>query len=157
MEGLGFELKQEASLKTLTNDVITSSALEGESLETEEVRSSVARHLGIAVAGLVPASRRVDGVVEMMLDATQGYSRPLTRERLCGWHATLFPTGRSGFWIALDGRYQTPKKHLATCSLKRSFGTRSTKTLSMNDNELLSTACWKMISRDISILPNMRG
>jgi Fic family protein len=107
MEALGFELKQEASLKTLTNDVITSSAIEGESLETEEVRSSIARHLGIAVAGLVPASRRVDGVVEMMLDATQGYSRPLTRERLFGWHATLFQTGRSGMHRISVGSWRT--------------------------------------------------
>lgn len=96
MEGLGFELKQEASLGTLTNDVVKSSAIEGENLNPEEVRSSIARRLGIDIAGLVPASRDVEGIVEMMLDATQLFSKPLTKTRLFDWHAALFPTGRSG-------------------------------------------------------------
>ncbi len=96
MEGLGFELKQEASLGTLTNDVVKSSAIEGENLNPEEVRSSIARRLGIDIAGLVPASRDVEGIVEMMLDATQMFSKPLTKARLFDWHAALFPTGRSG-------------------------------------------------------------
>ena len=96
MEGLGFELKREASLTTLTNDVVKSSAIEGESLNPEEVRSSIARRLGIDVAGLIPASRDVEGIVEMMLDATQHCFKPLTKNRLFDWHATLFPTGRSG-------------------------------------------------------------
>lgn len=96
MESLGFELRKEASLKTLTNDVVKSSAIEGHNLNPEEVRSSIARRLGMDVAGLVPASRDVEGTVEMMLDATQSYMRPLTKERLFDWHAALFPTGRSG-------------------------------------------------------------
>ena len=96
MEGLGFELKREASLTTLTNDVVKSSAIEGESLNPGEVRSSIARRLGIDVAGLIPASRDVEGIVEMMLDATQHCFKPLTKNRLFDWHATLFPTGRSG-------------------------------------------------------------
>ena len=96
MEGLGFELKREASLSTLTNDVVKSSAIEGENLNPEEVRSSIARRLGIDIAGLIPASRHVEGIVEMMLDATQKSSAPLTKERLFAWHAALFPTGRSG-------------------------------------------------------------
>ena len=96
MERLGFELKREASLTTLTNDVVKSSAIEGESLNPEEVRSSIARRLGIDVAGLIPASRDVEGIVEMMLDATQHCFKPLTKNRLFDWHATLFPTGRSG-------------------------------------------------------------
>lgn len=96
MEGLGFEFKREASLCTLTSDVVKSSAIEGETLNPEEVRSSIARRLGIDVAGLAPPSRDVESVVEMMLDATQQYFDPLTKERLFDWHAALFPTGRSG-------------------------------------------------------------
>jgi Fic family protein len=96
MEALGFNLRAEASLTMLTSDVLTSSAIEGEHLNPKEVRSSIARRLGIDVGGYVPASRDVEGIVEMMLDATQNYAQPLTDERLFGWHAALFPTGRSG-------------------------------------------------------------
>ena len=96
MEGLGFTLKEDAVLRTLTEDVVTSSEIEGETLDAEQVRSSVARRLGMDIGGLKPADRYVEGVVEMMLDATQRYDEPLTRERLFSWHAALFPTGRSG-------------------------------------------------------------
>lgn len=96
MEGLGFDLRREASLRTLTNDVVKSSAIEGHDLNPQEVRSSIARRLGMDIAGLIPASRDVEGIVEMMLDATQNFSKPLTIERLLDWHAALFPTGRSG-------------------------------------------------------------
>ena len=96
MEGLGFRLRAEAVLETLTLDVIKSSEIEGETLNAEQVRSSVARRLGIEIAGTVPADRNVDGVVEMMLDATQNFDQPLAVERLFGWHAALFPTGFSG-------------------------------------------------------------
>ena len=96
MEGLGFELKREASLSTLTNDVVKSSAIEGENLNPKEVRSSIARRLGIDIAGLVPTSRDVEGIVEMMLDATQQFLKPLTKDRLFDWHAALFPKGPSG-------------------------------------------------------------
>lgn len=96
MEKLGFEFRQEANLKILTNDIIKSSAIEGELLNSEEVRSSIARRLGIDTAGVIPSSRNVDGIVEMMLDATQNYDKPLTKDRLFGWHSALFPSGRSG-------------------------------------------------------------
>ena len=96
MEALGFSLRAEAALQTLTLDVIKSSEIEGEMLNDGQVRSSIARHLGMDIAGLKPADRNVDGVVEMMLDATQNYDKPLTGERLFGWHAALFPTGYSG-------------------------------------------------------------
>ncbi len=96
MEVLGFDLRSEAVLQTLTEDVLKSSEIEGEMLDKEQVRSSIARRLGMDVAGLVPADRNVDGVVEMMLDATQNYAQPLTTNRMFGWHAALFPTGRSG-------------------------------------------------------------
>ena len=96
MEGLGFNLRNEAHLRTLTEDVLKSSEIEGEKLERDQVRSSIARRLGMDVGGLVPADRDVEGVVEMMLDATGNYDQPLTEERLFAWHASLFPTGRSG-------------------------------------------------------------
>lgn len=107
MEALGFDLKQEASLRTLTADVVKSSAIEGEVLEPEEVRSSIARRLGIGVGGLPPANRDVEGIVEVMLDATQRYDAPLTAERLFGWHAALFPTGRSGLNRITVGTWRT--------------------------------------------------
>lgn len=96
MEGLGFRLRAEASLTMLTSDVIKSSAIEGSLLDAEQVRSSIARRLGLDFGGNAKANRDVEGVVEMMLDAAQKYAEPLTSERLFGWHASLFPTGRSG-------------------------------------------------------------
>lgn len=96
MGALGFNLRQEAVLQTLTTDVIKSSEIEGERLDPEQVRSSIARRLGMDVGALKPADRNVEGVVEMTLDATRNYNQPLTAERLFGWHAALFPTGRSG-------------------------------------------------------------
>src|SRR6202142_1726383 len=96
MEALGFDLQQEAVLETLTADVLKSSEIEGEHLDPEQVRSSIARRLGIDIGALKPADRNVEGVVEMMLDATGRYDQPLSAERLFSWHASLFPTGRSG-------------------------------------------------------------
>ena len=96
MEALGFRLREEAVLRTLTEDVVKSSEIEGEKLDADQVRSSVARRLGLGIGGLQAADRHVEGVVDMMLDATQRYDQPLTTERLSGWHASLFPTGRSG-------------------------------------------------------------
>lgn len=96
MEALGFELRSEAHLRTLTEDVVKSSEIEGEKLERDQVRSSIARRLGMDVGGLVPSDRHVEGVVEMMLDATGNHAGALTEERLFAWHASLFPTGRSG-------------------------------------------------------------
>ncbi len=96
LENLGSRLRAEATLSTLTSDVIKSSAIEGEHLDAEEVRSSIARRLGMDFAGMKAAGRNVEGVVEMMLDATQKYADPLTSDRLFAWHASLFPTGRSG-------------------------------------------------------------
>lgn len=98
MEALGFDLRNEAHLQTLTQDVVTSSEIEGEHLEPDQVRSSIARRLGMDIAGLVPSDRNVDGVVDMMLDATGKYDNALTVERLYSWHAALFPTGRSGMY-----------------------------------------------------------
>jgi Fic family protein len=96
MEALGFKVREEAVLRTLTEDVLKSSEIEGDRLDADQVRSSVARRLGIDIGGLQPADGHVEGVVEMMVDATQHYDQPLTAERLFGWHASLFPTGRNG-------------------------------------------------------------
>lgn len=98
MESLGFDLQNEALLNTLTLDVVKSSEIEGEFLELEQVRSSIARKLGIEIAGAVDSERHIDGIVEMMLDATQKYDLPLTKDRLFGWHAALFPTGWSNLY-----------------------------------------------------------
>ena len=96
LQAFGFRAREEAVLRTLTEDVLKSSEIEGEKLDADQVRSSVPRWLGMDIGGLRPADRHVEGVVEMMLDATQHYDQPLTVERLFGWHASLFPTGRSG-------------------------------------------------------------
>jgi Fic family protein len=106
MEALGFALRQEASLDTLATDVIKSSAIEGELLNADQVRSSLARRLGLDIAGLVPASRDVEGMVDMMLDATQRHAAPLSAERLFDWHAALFPTGRSGMRTITVGAWR---------------------------------------------------
>jgi Fic family protein len=98
MESLGFDLRNEALLDTLTLDVVKSSEIEGEYLNPDQVRSSIARRLGMQIAGSVESERNVDGVVEMMLDATQNCFNPLTADRLFDWHAALFPTGRSGMY-----------------------------------------------------------
>jgi Fic family protein len=98
MESLGFDLQNEAVLNTLTLDVIKSSEIEGEFLEIEQVRSSIARRLGIDISGAVESERHIEGIVEMMLDATQKYNLPLTKDRLFGWHAALFPSGWSNLY-----------------------------------------------------------
>ena len=109
MESVGFELKDEAMLDTLTLDVVRSSKIEGENLNREEVRSSIARRLGMDISGLVPSARNVEGVVEMMIDATQKFDQPLTEERLFDWHAALFPTGRSGMQKIVVGDWRDGK------------------------------------------------
>jgi len=106
MEALGFELRAEAVLQTLTEDVLKSSEIEGEILDKEQVRSSIARRLGMDIGALAPVDRDVEGVVEMMLDATQTYQAPLTDERLFAWHAALFPTGRSGMTKIIVGAWR---------------------------------------------------
>ncbi len=96
MEALGFEMRSEASLRMLTEDVVKTNEIEGEILAPDQVRSSIANRLGLDIGGLPAADRNVDGAVEMAPDATRNYAEPLTEERLFSWHAALFPTGRSG-------------------------------------------------------------
>lgn len=109
MEALGFPLRSEATLQTMTQDVLKSSEIEGEILDHDQVRSSIARRLGVDIGALAPADRHVDGVVEMMLDATQNYKKPLTDKRLFGWHASLFPTGYSGMSKIRTGAWRDGK------------------------------------------------
>lgn len=99
----------EASLQTLTLDVLKSSEIEGELLDAGQVRSSIVRRLGMDIAGLAPADRHVEGIVEMMLDATQHYQQPLSEDRLFGWHVVLFPTGRSGMQKIVVGAWRDNK------------------------------------------------
>jgi Fic family protein len=109
MEALGFELRSEASLVVLTSDVVKSSAIEGATLDPNEVRSSIARRLGLDAAGLPKAGRDVEGVVALMLDATRNCAAPLTSQRLFDWHASLFPTGRNGMGRITVGAWRTSK------------------------------------------------
>lgn len=98
MDSLGFDVKNNALLQVLTENIIKSSEIEGQILDKHIVRSSIARRLGIDIGGETPVSRDVEGVVEMMIDATQNYDNKMTKERLIGWHAALFPTGYSGMY-----------------------------------------------------------
>ncbi len=107
MEALGFDLRTEASITSLTDEVVKTSAIEGQYLNPGEVRSSIARRLGLDVAGLPMPGREVEGIVEMMLDATRNFDMPLTAERLFDWHAALFPTGRSGMARITVGAWRT--------------------------------------------------
>lgn len=106
MGALGFELKNQANLEIITQDVLKSTEIEGELLNADQVRSSVARRLGLDISGLVHSDRDVDGVVEMMVDATENFNSPLDKERLCGWHNALFPSGYSGMYKVLVGRWR---------------------------------------------------
>jgi Fic family protein len=110
MESLGFRLQEEAVLDVLTQDVLKSSEIEGKILDLAEVRSSIAKHLGLNITSSVHASRDVDGIVEMMLDATQRYKDRLTKKRILGWHASLFPTGYSGIHKINAGKFRDDKE-----------------------------------------------
>lgn len=106
MESLGFDLRKEAVLETMTLDVLKSTEIEGEILNPDQVRSSIARRLGMDIAGLVPSDRNVDGIVDLMLDATQKFTEQLSSDRLFGWHSALFPTGRSGLYKITTGDWR---------------------------------------------------
>jgi len=119
MKSLGFSIREEAMLNSLTLDVLKSTEIEGEFLDKEQVRSSIARRLGIKTLGLVRSSRDIDGIVEMMLDATQRYDKPLTEQRLFGWHASLFPTGWSGIIKIEIGKYRTGEMQVVSGPMGR--------------------------------------
>jgi Fic family protein len=107
MESLGFQLREEATLQTLTREVVKTSEIEGEKLDAAQVRSSIARRMGMDIGALPQIDRNVEGIVEVMLDATRQHDAPLTEERLFGWHAALFPTGRSGMHRITVGGWRT--------------------------------------------------
>jgi len=106
MESIGFNLRELAVLETITAEVLKTSEIEGENLDAGQVRSSIARHLGMDIGALQPADRHVEGIVELMLDATGNYYQPLTAERLFSWQASLFPTGRSGLYKITTGAWR---------------------------------------------------
>ena len=110
MDALGFDVKNNALLQVLTENIIKSSEIEGQILDKHIVRSSIARRLGIDLGGETPVSRDIEGVVEMMLDATQNYTQNMTKERIIGWHAALFPTGFSGMYKINVGNYRTDEQ-----------------------------------------------
>jgi Fic family protein len=109
MEGLGFGLQAEATLQAMTVEVIKSNEIEGQILDANQVRSSIARRLGMDIAGLVPSDRHVDGLVEMILDATRNFREPLSADRLYGWQSVLFPSGRSGIQKIVIGSWRKNK------------------------------------------------
>ncbi|WP_210466869.1 Fic family protein [Rufibacter roseolus] len=145
MEGLGFQLRAEASLQTLTQDVLKSSEIEGEVLDVAQVRSSIARRLGMEVAGLIPSDRHVDGVVDMMLDATQSYTEELTDERLFGWHSALFPTGRSGMYRIVVGAWRNNTKEDPMQVVSGAMG-RERVHFQAPDSEALESEMGKFLS-----------
>ena len=106
MGSLGFELQNEANLEILTIEIVKSTEIEGEILDREQVRSSIARRLGLDISGLVYSERNVDGMVDLMLDATKNYNKELTKERLFSWHASLFPAGQSGMYKIITGNWR---------------------------------------------------
>lgn len=110
LEALGFRLSKETGFRTLTLEALKTSEIEGELLNPEQVRSSLARKLGLEIAGLVPSERHVDGLVDMMLDATRNYTKPLSKSRLFSWHSALFPSGRSGIQRIRTGAWRDGKK-----------------------------------------------
>jgi len=119
MESLGFALRGEAQLAVLTSDMVKSFEIEGEHLNEDQVRSSIARRLGISIPKAALSDRNVDGIVEMMLDATQRFDAPLTKERLFGWHAALFPTGHSGAHRIETAMYRTQPVYVVSGAMGR--------------------------------------
>jgi Fic family protein len=116
MQSLGFDLQDQAVLETITLDVVKTSEIEGEIMNTDEVRSSVARKLGIKLESEIHVGRYTDGVVEMMLDASQNYSMDLTDERMFAWHAALFPTGHSGMYKITVGNWRLGEEPMQVVS-----------------------------------------
>lgn len=159
MEGLGFLLQSEASLETLTEDVLKTSEIEGEILNPDQVRSSIARRLGMDIAGLVPSDRNVDGVVEMMLDATQCYDQELTEDRLFGWHAALFPTGRSGMHKIVVGNWRDNSKDDPMQVVSGALGKEKIH-YQAPDSDVLETemtAFFKWFNADLGIDPVLKA
>src|SRR5208337_2060742 len=145
METLGFKLREEAVLRTLTEDVLKSSEIEGERLDAEQVRSSIARRLGVDIGGLKAADRNVEGVVEIMMDATRHYEQPLTVERLFAWQASLFPTGRSGMKRIRVGAWRDDRRgpmHVVSGAVGRERVHFEAPAADRLDSEMLDFLDW---------------
>lgn len=142
MRALGFDIRQQALLATVTDDVLKTSEIEGKRLNPGEVRSSVARHLGIETAGLPASSRHVDGVVEMLLDATCNSEQPLTPARLFGWHASLFPTGHSGLSKIATGAWRTGPMEVVSGAYGRERVHFAAPPASRLDSEMTAFLDW---------------
>lgn len=119
LSAIGFDAQMSAAVETLTHDILASSEIEGVVLNSAQVRSSVARRMGVHIVGDVEPSHYVEGVVEMMMDATGKYDQPLTDERLFGWHNCLFPTGRSGMEVINVGKYRIDPMEVVSGTLGR--------------------------------------
>lgn len=107
LSAIGFDVQQRAAVEALTHDIVASSEIEGVILNSDQVRSSIARRMGVQITGETEPSHYIEGVVEMMLDATSGFKKPLTEDRLFGWHNCLFPTGRSGISVIDVAKYRS--------------------------------------------------
>lgn len=149
MESLGFSLREEAMLTTLTLDILKSTELEGEILDKDQVRSSIARRLGLIKYDLVASSRNVDGVVEMMLDATQNYNKELNEERLFGWHAALFPIGYSGMYKIEVAKYRTGEMQVVSGAMGKEKVHYEAPKPERLDSEMKAFISW--INSDILI------
>ena len=119
LSAIGFDAQMSAAVETLTHDILASSEIEGVVLNSDQVRSSVARRMGVHIVGDVEPSHYVEGVVEMMMDATGKYDQPLTDDRLFGWHNCLFPTGRSGMEVINVGKYRIDPMEVVSGTLGR--------------------------------------
>ena len=118
---IGFDAQMNAAVETLTHDILASSEIEGVVLNSDQVRSSVARRMGVHIVGDVEPSHYIEGVVEMMMDATRKYDQPLTDDRLFGWHNCLFPTGRSGMAVINVGKYRMDPMEVVSGTLDRAM------------------------------------
>lgn len=119
LSAIGFDVKDRAAVEAYTHDIVASSEIEGLLINSDQVRSSIARRMGIKITGEVPYGHYVEGIVEMMLDAVQGYDKPLTNDRLFGWHSCLFPGGRSGYEEINVGKYRVDEMSVISGVLDR--------------------------------------
>lgn len=119
LSAIGFDVKERAAVEVYTHDIVASSEIEGLLINSDQVRSSIARRMGIKITGEVPYGHYVEGIVEMMLDAVQGYDKPLTNDRLFGWHSCLFPGGRSGYEEINVGKYRVDEMSVISGALDR--------------------------------------
>lgn len=119
LSAIGFDVKERAAVEVYTHDIVASSEIEGLLINSDQVRSYIARRMGIKITGEVPYGHYVEGIVEMMLDAVQGYDKPLTNDRLFGWHCCLFPGGRSGYEEINVGKYRVDEMSVISGALDR--------------------------------------